>query len=453
MHIPSGRPVFRLLGRVLGPPLTLWAVWVVAAQIFLLTPIFRAVLNRESPAIHIRYRWAWSVWPGTVHVRGLVLTSQDRRVQWQLDFDRVTTSISLTDLPRKLFHATKIRADGMTFALRRRIPKYQVTPEKLEGLPRIEGFPAVPLGEEGPDYDTPDWDYHLWSVWLQDADATSVRQIWVDRIRLEGGSHLSGAFYLKPMRQVRIDPAVIEGKGLVFADDGARVLSDLQLAPLRVKLGPFDPRATSLETFLRSADADVEGNGHFDGLEAFQHLFPGERLSGGTGPVPCAIHVQAGQLLPPSSFSAELSRVALRRGRVAANALGLSAVLDLPAGPPPLEARARIDLRGIASAGARVESLASAIDGVPRDLANLSSPRRVQIDVRGGRVDDARAIAEALGVRGRVEEGKGTFSAHLEGPPDRLAGGARVALSGLRARAASATLSGNLAVDVRVHGL
>src|SRR5438067_13367788 len=99
MHIPSGRPVFRLLGRVLGPPLALWAVWVVAAQIFLLTPIFRAVLNRESPAIHIRYRWGWSVWPGTVHVRGVVLTSQERKVQWQLGCAGVTTPSRLSELP------------------------------------------------------------------------------------------------------------------------------------------------------------------------------------------------------------------------------------------------------------------------------------------------------------------------------------------------------------------
>ncbi|TMA16952.1 MAG: hypothetical protein E6J85_17625, partial [Deltaproteobacteria bacterium] len=103
MRVPSGRPVFRLLGWVLVPPVALWALWLVGAQLFLLTPLFRAVLNRESPQIHIRYRWAWSVWPGTVHMRGMVLTSQDRKVQWQLGIDRLTTSISLTELPRKLF--------------------------------------------------------------------------------------------------------------------------------------------------------------------------------------------------------------------------------------------------------------------------------------------------------------------------------------------------------------
>ena len=138
MRVPSGRPVFRLLGWVLVPPVALWALWLVGAQLFLLTPLFRAVLNRESPQIHIRYRWAWSVWPGTVHMRGMVLTSQDRKVQWQLGIDRLTTSISLSELPRKLFHATQVHADGVSFALRRRIPKYQVTPEKLEGLPQIE---------------------------------------------------------------------------------------------------------------------------------------------------------------------------------------------------------------------------------------------------------------------------------------------------------------------------
>jgi hypothetical protein len=157
--------------------------------------------------------------------------------------------------------------------------------------------------------------------------------------------------------------------------------------------------------------------------------------------------------VPPTSFSADLSRLTLRHGRVAATAAGLSASFDLPPGPPPLEARARIDLRGIASSGTRVESVGSAIQGVPRDLANPSPPRRVAIDLRGGRIDDARSLAEALGLRDRVEQGKGTFSAHLEGPFDHLAGDARVALRGVRGKAASAALLGNLAVDVKVHAL
>jgi hypothetical protein len=77
----------------------------------------------------------------------------------------------------------------------------------------------------------------------------------------------------------------------------------------------------------------------------------------------------------------------------------------------------------------------------------------VRIDVRGGRVEDARSLAEALGLRDRVEEGEGTFWAHLEGPLDHLAGEARVALSGLRGKAASATLVGDLAVDVKLRAL
>ena len=452
MRFPSERQVFRLLGWVLGPPATVWALWLVAAQVFLVTPLFRAILNHASPSIHIRYRWAWSVWPGTVHVRGMVLTSQDRKVQWQLGIDRVTTSISMSELPRKLFHATKVRADGVSFALRRRIPKYEVTPERVEGLPHIEGFSDPPLAEEGPDYDVPDWNYHLWSVWLQDTDATSVRQIWVNRLRLEGGAHAAGAFYLKPIRQVLIDPAVIEGTALAFADGPARVLSDLTLA-LRLKLGPWDPRGKGPETVLRSIDADVEGKGRFEGVEAFRHLFSGERLSGGTGPVRFALHVQAGQLVPASSLSAELSTLAFRHGRLAATAVGLSAAFDLPAGPPPNDARARIDLQGIASAGARISSLAAAIQGVPRDLAGLSWPRRVQIDVRGGRIDDARTVAEVLGVRDRVETGRGSFSVHLDGPADHLAGKGRIALRDLRGKAASATLLGNLVVEVRVRAL
>src|SRR5207302_3411584 len=182
--------------------------------------------------------------------------------------------------------------------------------------------------------------YRLWSVWLQDTQATSVRRIQVDRLRVEGGAHLAGAFDLKPIREVLVDPAVLEGTGLVVSNGAAAVLTDLQLA-LRLKLGPFDPRGMKIATLLRTGDADVDGKGRFEGFQSLQLLDAGG-MKGGSGPVNLAVRVQAGQVVPPTSFSAELARLGLREGRVAATAATLSAALELPAGPPPNETRAHV---------------------------------------------------------------------------------------------------------------
>ena len=101
--------------------LAAWGVWVVVAQMFLATPLLRYLINRETPKIHVEYASAWSIWPGTVHLRGLVITSQDHAVQWRLGLDEVSATIAIEQLPARIFHARHVRAQGVQFALRHRV--------------------------------------------------------------------------------------------------------------------------------------------------------------------------------------------------------------------------------------------------------------------------------------------------------------------------------------------
>ncbi|HET9752055.1 MAG TPA: hypothetical protein VFP52_03815, partial [Myxococcales bacterium] len=196
-----------------------WALWIVAAQAFLWTPLLRALINAHAPAVHVEYRFAWSVFPGAVQVRGLVITAQDRHMQWRLGIDSARASIAVGQLAAKIFHVTRVRADGITFALRHRLVEREARGANLVGLPAIEGLPAVPLQQVGPEDEIPDWRYRLFSVWLENVEGTGVRQVWIDRFRLEGAMQVAGAFYLKPIRQVLIAPAelVVAGSTLDFS--------------------------------------------------------------------------------------------------------------------------------------------------------------------------------------------------------------------------------------------
>ena len=82
----------------------------VAAQAFLWTPLLRYLINTQSPAVHVEYRFAWSVLPGAVHVSGLVITAQDGHLQWRLGIDGARAVIAVGQLPARLFHVTRVRA-------------------------------------------------------------------------------------------------------------------------------------------------------------------------------------------------------------------------------------------------------------------------------------------------------------------------------------------------------
>jgi hypothetical protein len=449
-----GRPLVRVPRALAWAAIVGWTAYLLAAQALLWTPLLRRLVNAESPAIHLEYRRAWSAWPGRVHVEGLRLTSQDRAVQWQLDVDSATAALALWQLPRRMFHATRIRAQGVSFALRRRIRKPELTADRVHGLPLIAGLDPLPVAEEGPEDDLPDWRYKLFTVWLEDVAASSVRSIWVDRARLEGNAQVGGAFYLKPIRSVSIAPAELRGDSLALSYGGATAVEDLR-GRLELSLGPFDPRGATRQALAGVFDLDSEGAGQVAGVD-FLSGAASLPLHGGRGPLRFHLRVRRGVAQPGSEAAAQVLGVAARAGQLPAALRLLSASFDVrPGAPSRLRLEGRDAALGASDAvAARVSLARLLLEGEAPDLGGDSPVRSASLDVRGGRMGDARLLAAALGIRGaRIDGGHGAFALHLDGPPARLAGWARASVAAGRATVDGMTFQGDLSVDAAVRDL
>ena len=389
-----------------------WVLWLIAAQALLWTPLLRSLLNAHSPRIHLEYASAWSVWPGTVHARGLVLTGQDHGVEWRLGLDEVRATIAIGQLPARLFHATQVRARGIRFALRRRAFLRVDAPADVRGLPWIDGFGPIPFKEEGPDDDLPDSRYRLFSVWLEGIEGKDVRQIWIDRWRVEGAAEVAGAFYLKPVRQVLVAPGELRLHGATVSMAASRVADDVQ-GILRVSLGAFDPRGLTMERFFRTVDVDAGLRGHLAGIEVLGG-------KGGKGPAEVLAKVRRGRV-EQATVSANSGAAALH-GMTAGSAALRATVGD--------GARARVDVAAprFREASVRAARVRVDLSAEPPDFAALNPAAVAAFDVSGGRIDDARVLGRRLFRSRRVHAGKGSFAAHLEGPLHRLRGTARVSL-------------------------
>ncbi|HET7784458.1 MAG TPA: hypothetical protein VFL36_00675 [Myxococcales bacterium] len=410
-----------------------WALWIVAAQAFLWTPLLRSLINAHTPAVHVEYRSAWSIFPGTVQVRGLVITAQDRHMQWRLGIDSARASIAMGQLASKIFHATRVRAQGVTFAMRHRLVEREARGANLVGLPAIEGFPAVPLQQVGPEDEIPDWRYHLFSIWLENVEGKGVRQVWIDRFRLEGQMEVAGAFYLKPMRQVLIAPAELALAGSALTFSGGAVANGIE-GKLRLRLGPLDPREAWPERFFHALGLEARLRGHLDDLVEAR----------GSGEVALVLGLEAGRVLQGSAFDLSLADLAYRDLRAA------QVEAHLRAGPA---LQARLSLRDARGAGAALASAQVEAQASPPDLADPALPSFLSVDLGGGRIADARALARRLGAGGKIERGHGTFAAHLEGPPRRMTGWARASLAGLRGRARDVDVDGDARIDAVVRAL
>jgi hypothetical protein len=238
-----------------------YAVYLVAMNVFLSTSLFEKTVNADPMTIDIHFRRGWSVWPGLIHARDLSIRSRDSNVEFMLRIAQVRFQVSFIGLARQRFEASHVRGTGVSFRLRQRLDWGDLTPERLDGLPPIRGLSSVPVRpyRQCTLADGSDADYALWTIDLEDVQADDTREIWIDRSRFEGPMAIHGRFYLKPIRAVEIGPVRVETRDVRFTHVGTPWLEAID-ATLGVTLPRFDPRPAG-DGLVRSLDvrADLHG--------------------------------------------------------------------------------------------------------------------------------------------------------------------------------------------------
>lgn len=425
----SGRLIVR---RIVAGAVTAYGLWLLAVHAFLWTPLLRKLINERQQTVHLDYHFAWSLLPGRVHASGLVLTVQDHVQQFRLAIDDVAVNIALGQLLDRTFHATHVRANGITFAIRRRLAPGKVTQEALRGLPEIEGLPPIPRMPYDVDYRIPDERYKLFSVWLEDIDGRDARVLWFDKLRLEGVAQVAGAFYLKPQREVYIAPGQLRIASAGLHLDRREMVDGLH-GDLEVRLGPLDPRDLTRERFARAASLSTDLDGHLRGLEVLG-------AKGGAGNAHVAAQVRKGRIADGNLIDVELGRTSYETVKAAAIKLHVE------------EKRARLSIESISAPGASLKSARLDLAGPPPDLAELTLPPSVALDLKDGRIEDAALLTAKLPEPLRLLSGHGTFAAHLEGPPSRAEGFANVTLEQLAIDARNETFHADVTLNAKVAG-
>ncbi|HEY2029240.1 MAG TPA: hypothetical protein VGH20_08535 [Myxococcales bacterium] len=424
----SGRLIAR---RIVAGAVTAYGLWLLAVHVFLWTPLLRKLINEHQQTVHVDYHFAWSLFPGRLHASGLVLTVQDHVQQFRLAIDDVSVNIVLGQLLGRTFHATHVRADGITFAMRRRLAPGKITQDALRGLPAIDGLPLIPKMTYDVDDRIPDERYKLFSVWLEDIDGRDVRVLWFDKLRLEGAAQVAGAFYLKPQREVFIAPGQLRIASGALHLDRREMVDGLQ-GDLEVRLGPLDPRDLTRERFARAASLSTNLDGHLRGLE----LLGG--VKGGAGTAHVAVQMRKGRIAEGNLIEVELGRTSYETVKAAAVKLRID------------EKHARLLFDSVSAPGATLKSARLDLAGAPPDLADLKLPESVALDLKDGRIDDAAALTARLPEALRLSSGHGTFAAHLEGPTSREEGFVNLTVEKLAIDARNETFHADLTLNAKV---
>lgn len=258
------RAFLRAVATVGVAILTSWALYVIAINVFLSTPLFEKVVDFDPEMLDVRFQRAWSIIPGRIHGERVQIRSSDSNVQWVVRIDEVDFSIALTSLARRQFHIEKARGTGVTFWARRKRPAPELTDDLARTLPPIPGFGRLPIRPpepSGPERWN-DKEYNLFTIHLEDTIAQNTTDVWVDDIRLRGHMRVVGSFFLKPIREAQVGPNEVSfAPGAELSLKGRTVATNLG-GKVRMTIDSFDPRTTDGEMLLHhlSATADIRAD-------------------------------------------------------------------------------------------------------------------------------------------------------------------------------------------------
>jgi hypothetical protein len=311
-----GKGVALAAALLLGLPL----VVVATLNVFIGTRLLRSALSGDPDSLLVDYTRAYSLWPGRVHVEGLVLRGRDRNVEWSLVLDRCDFQEHFFDLFHRQFHVGPVTCDGLSLRLRQR--KASWTPAEKAATPPVPGFSDPALPEPGPPPPPlTDANYKLWSIRLDDVVATHVREIWVDTMRVAGDAEVRGRWLFRPVRWLEVGPATIDMHTLELGEGTVAAMVSGIRGHVAATVHPVSLRDLAIADLVQhvSVDADlvaetrtanvlraVAPHVRFDATDAaltahvaidHGNVNPGTEASAG----PCRIHAADGTLSVDSS--------------------------------------------------------------------------------------------------------------------------------------------------------
>ncbi len=416
----------------------LGVLFVLATNVLLRTDLLRRLLNSKPEDLFVDYRGAASWLPGQLSFDSLRLRSRDRNIEFEAALEGVALRVSLPDLVRRRFHATRLRGRTLRFRLRERLTPEEATPARLARYPRIEGNAGPPLLPTTPP--PPEPAKGPWRVVVDDLEMAMVEEIWIDSWKWNGKGRVTGAFELLPGREARVGPARLEVASGELRYGEVKV-AERTLGTVWCDFPRFDSRNNAGNEVWKILSGGSTLAADLDSLACLSPDSGGPRLSGGAGSIRERIRLKDG--VGSVHLSVTARDVKILEGK---REFRGSARIDVDA--------PKVDFHeGEASlAGTKVVLFDVAVEGDPARpwAATFSTPAARLFLADGsldtelvGRLRDARPIVALL------PPGLGKWVAtllHLEDLQftGRLAAGpSRLALTSLRLSAGNFSLEGD----------
>jgi hypothetical protein len=272
------------LKRLLFAVLLLTGVYLLGVNLFLNSPLAPRAFNRRPERFRIAWSSAWTVWPGLVQVRGLRLRGHVNSVTWTVDAERARGWINLGALAGRTFRVTALHADEVRSRVLRG-PEQQTAEDRKE-----EAEP-----------DTPDPDYHPWTLRFERITLGHIREFDFNDVCLTGDGQGAGAFWVVIRRNFRLDPSQVTMPAAQLALGKDPIARGIHLEA-SASLGPYVPHEhPGLEGFDFLSGA-LQARGEVPDLPFLEHSGLVKTGHEAPGALVADLAIERGRLAPGSHF-------------------------------------------------------------------------------------------------------------------------------------------------------
>jgi hypothetical protein len=259
--------------------LALALVYWIGANVALNTDVLRPVIAKRPEKLLVEWRSGWTILPGVVHVEGLRVRGQTRKMQWQCRFEEGTFRVSLLRLFTKTVRVSRGRGADFEFYFRPRLVPGEELPAMVGAMPEIEGLSNPP--------DPPPEDLYPpkvkkkapWLVDVSDVLFEGPVDLWFSDVRMRGNGVVGGgvAFELRKSLEIRKGRLDLADASLTV---GGEILADELNVALEASLSPFLPKKTKGAQLLKHFSGTMDlTNGRIPDLAVLNSFLPGdERL-------------------------------------------------------------------------------------------------------------------------------------------------------------------------------
>ena len=145
--VRSHRVALRRTGLAL---LALYLLYLLAANVFLNTPLGAATINRKPERFSAQWTWAMSLYPGHIYARDVNLRGRVRTLEWQASGSSAHGRIHLLPLLHRQLRFGTIRGGEVAFDVKTGLPPMPASPAPVAPLAervareKAEGQPGSP---------------------------------------------------------------------------------------------------------------------------------------------------------------------------------------------------------------------------------------------------------------------------------------------------------------------